>query len=40
MDLIEEYRAAERADYVTWGGAGQASSGSGSNRESLQSLPH
>ncbi len=21
MDLIEEYRAAERPDYVTWGGS-------------------
>jgi len=30
MDLIEEYRAAERADYVTYGGSGGGSGGSGS----------
>lgn len=28
MDLIEEYRAAERADYVTYGGSGGGSNGS------------
>ncbi len=27
MDLIEEYRAAERADYVTYGGSGGGSNG-------------
>jgi hypothetical protein len=25
MDLIEEYKAAEKADYVTWGSAPAAS---------------
>jgi hypothetical protein len=24
VDLIDEYRAAEGADYVTWGGSGSA----------------
>ncbi len=27
MDLIDEYRAAERADYVTYGGSSAASTG-------------
>ena len=28
-DLIEEYRAAERPDYVTWGGSSSVSGGGG-----------
>ncbi|KAJ1407851.1 hypothetical protein B484DRAFT_202038 [Ochromonadaceae sp. CCMP2298] len=28
-DLIEEYKAAERPDYVTWGGAGSGGGGGG-----------
>lgn len=27
MDLIDEYKAAERADYVTYGGSGGGGSG-------------
>ena len=29
MDLIEEYRAAERPDYVTWGGGSGSGVGGG-----------
>lgn len=33
MDLIEEYRAAERADYVTYGGSGGGSNGGSAGKQ-------